>query len=479
MALSDVIASISHWVSNVLWLCSQPLYLVQDIYETNYEVMSAVFSTIYYCLLYTAKAGQLLMFGVLSVVETIIDLLGNLQYVIRVSVSGLITVFKFGVQMSLVIFQTTVNYGLWIISKVWYGAVWSYTSLGYCISVVVDAVVAVLPTLVEFQKGTGALLHYVVVSFGHFLTMAVLTVSGTLAWTLSSALTWMVGALTAVCRSILQWFDDLWEMMTCAEISLATARAYSTRKFEELYFGVLEASSNAFGSFVSHLFVFLSTVSYIMLFAVCCLVLVLVPMKFYGLYMNALSSAHTMVRLLHQALFGSEHAGQQNREHRPPQVTRNVEQQLPAEGDASDTDGDNSLLSSIRPRRVAPAAPPQHTPPANPQQVPQSSGGSSAANRPGPSGKHAQQIRPTPPSAPSLSAPKSNKASLARQLEEERDRQLCVVCQDNGKNILILPCKHLCVCLECVEEITGQQRRDARKCPLCRQAIRSYLEVYT
>ncbi|XP_038046668.1 E3 ubiquitin-protein ligase SPL1-like [Patiria miniata] len=62
----------------------------------------------------------------------------------------------------------------------------------------------------------------------------------------------------------------------------------------------------------------------------------------------------------------------------------------------------------------------------------------------------------------------------------ERD-QMCVVCYDKVKNILILPCRHLCCCKECLDLITGSARSQgnaAAKCPLCRRAITSSLEVY-
>lgn len=66
-----------------------------------------------------------------------------------------------------------------------------------------------------------------------------------------------------------------------------------------------------------------------------------------------------------------------------------------------------------------------------------------------------------------------------RLLQDERDKQLCVICQDNVKDTLIFPCKHLCVCNDCVEQITNSVLLDSRRCPLCRTKISSYLDVYT
>ncbi|XP_045490875.1 mitochondrial E3 ubiquitin protein ligase 1-like [Colias croceus] len=46
------------------------------------------------------------------------------------------------------------------------------------------------------------------------------------------------------------------------------------------------------------------------------------------------------------------------------------------------------------------------------------------------------------------------------------DVQLCVVCTDNPKEIILLPCGHVCLCEDCSENI-----RD--NCPICRERIES------
>lgn len=55
--------------------------------------------------------------------------------------------------------------------------------------------------------------------------------------------------------------------------------------------------------------------------------------------------------------------------------------------------------------------------------------------------------------------------------------QRCVVCRDRQKCVLLLPCKHLCLCEDCADYIlfTGQQQ----KCPLCRTNIVHSMSVYT
>ena len=45
----------------------------------------------------------------------------------------------------------------------------------------------------------------------------------------------------------------------------------------------------------------------------------------------------------------------------------------------------------------------------------------------------------------------------------------CVVCQNNAVTIAILPCRHTCVCDNCLEQLD--------KCPMCRGYIFSYFRI--
>uniref|UniRef100_A0A1I8Q0P1 RING-type domain-containing protein n=1 Tax=Stomoxys calcitrans TaxID=35570 RepID=A0A1I8Q0P1_STOCA len=55
--------------------------------------------------------------------------------------------------------------------------------------------------------------------------------------------------------------------------------------------------------------------------------------------------------------------------------------------------------------------------------------------------------------------------------------QRCVVCRDRQKCVVLLPCKHLCLCEECADYMIFSAQRQT--CPLCRTSIVHSMSVYT
>ncbi|KAF4669411.1 hypothetical protein FOZ61_004174 [Perkinsus olseni] len=53
-----------------------------------------------------------------------------------------------------------------------------------------------------------------------------------------------------------------------------------------------------------------------------------------------------------------------------------------------------------------------------------------------------------------------------------KDESLCVVCQTELRTVVLMPCRHMCVCTRCSERLGSE-------CPLCRDHIKERLKVFT
>lgn len=64
-----------------------------------------------------------------------------------------------------------------------------------------------------------------------------------------------------------------------------------------------------------------------------------------------------------------------------------------------------------------------------------------------------------------------------RQSETEEDvseENYCIICQERVKNVLLLPCKHVCVCSYCEVKLN----RYGNRCPVCRTNVHRTMKVF-
>ena len=75
-----------------------------------------------------------------------------------------------------------------------------------------------------------------------------------------------------------------------------------------------------------------------------------------------------------------------------------------------------------------------------------------------------------------MSQPEENQTIEApmKQQEDLDDSELCVVCISNPKRVLLLPCRHMCVCVGCCESVLQVEPL----CPLCRAHVETHIEVF-
>lgn len=81
---------------------------------------------------------------------------------------------------------------------------------------------------------------------------------------------------------------------------------------------------------------------------------------------------------------------------------------------------------------------------------------------------------------PATPVSKSNLSpdDFEKEIEKEREKRKCVVCQDKKKSVLIMPCRHMCLCVECGNQIARSRQAERRICPLCRGKIQTIMDVY-
>eukprot|EP01063_Lacrimia_lanifica_P016003 TRINITY_DN22631_c0_g1_i1.p2 TRINITY_DN22631_c0_g1~~TRINITY_DN22631_c0_g1_i1.p2 ORF type:complete len:377 (+),score=123.28 TRINITY_DN22631_c0_g1_i1:120-1250(+) len=72
-------------------------------------------------------------------------------------------------------------------------------------------------------------------------------------------------------------------------------------------------------------------------------------------------------------------------------------------------------------------------------------------------------------------SPSGNTAAVPSdlaQLVDDTGDNTCVVCMTDDKDTMVMPCRHMCLCFECAQEL----RKATNKCPICRTAITGLLK---
>ena len=63
---------------------------------------------------------------------------------------------------------------------------------------------------------------------------------------------------------------------------------------------------------------------------------------------------------------------------------------------------------------------------------------------------------------------------LLREVEREREDKMCCVCMAREKCIMMLPCRHLCICERCMTLL----KNHGNSCPMCRKPVKQMIKAY-
>lgn len=86
--------------------------------------------------------------------------------------------------------------------------------------------------------------------------------------------------------------------------------------------------------------------------------------------------------------------------------------------------------------------------------------------------EHHQLVTPSASSGPSPRKPIKQRSSNGSG--SPTSLQTCVVCLERKKSVLVMPCKHLCLCKTCSDQLLQYQNH----CPMCRKDIAELISVY-
>eukprot|EP01059_Diplonema_ambulator_P035642 TRINITY_DN8481_c0_g1_i2.p1 TRINITY_DN8481_c0_g1~~TRINITY_DN8481_c0_g1_i2.p1 ORF type:complete len:409 (+),score=132.68 TRINITY_DN8481_c0_g1_i2:67-1293(+) len=82
------------------------------------------------------------------------------------------------------------------------------------------------------------------------------------------------------------------------------------------------------------------------------------------------------------------------------------------------------------------------------------------------------QAKPTPPKL------EEKLRGNVKVSKADDDAKACIVCYENLKDCVLMPCKHMCVCAACLKDLVSMD--DKRACPMCREPIEDViLNIYS
>ena len=64
--------------------------------------------------------------------------------------------------------------------------------------------------------------------------------------------------------------------------------------------------------------------------------------------------------------------------------------------------------------------------------------------------------------------------------EAINEKHKCIICFTNAREVIIEPCNHFCMCLDCLESLCNSVGDNLREtCPLCKSQISGFSNCYS
>jgi hypothetical protein len=86
---------------------------------------------------------------------------------------------------------------------------------------------------------------------------------------------------------------------------------------------------------------------------------------------------------------------------------------------------------------------------------------------------HPQMVEPTAPPAPVGMAEQPHPEPPRSRVYEQSNENACCICLEEPKSVLLMPCRHLCICQAC-----SQGPPLLRSCPICRANVQERLSIF-
>ena len=65
-----------------------------------------------------------------------------------------------------------------------------------------------------------------------------------------------------------------------------------------------------------------------------------------------------------------------------------------------------------------------------------------------------------------------DKFRFIKNIYTEDISHICPICFTNPRTIILIPCKHLCLCRECYQQMGN------KKCPICKKEYSGFVEIF-